>query len=431
MPLHVLGINHESAPVEVREKVAISSFKLKDALTFFKQSLPPSSEVVLISTCNRVEIIAFLPEGVNAREALTNCLASFHQLPLEELKPFLYHYEEKEVVEHLFKVTSSLDSMVVGEAEILGQVKEAYLQALEADSSGKSLNTLFQRSFGVAKAIRSSTEIGQGRVSVASVAVDFAEKVFQDLSDKVIFLLGAGEMSELCLKHLMARGAKSIIVSNRTYAKAEELAFMYSGKAIRFDLLYDYLPQADILISSTASPHYVLYPEHFQKALHQRRFRPIIIIDIAVPRDVHPDVGKLDGIYLYDIDDLKQVVEKNFTERQKELEKALTMVEQETLKFMSFYKGLQAGPVIKNLHESLHQIRQEELQKTLSKLPSLSEKERQEIEYLTERIVNKILSQPSRALKTGAKDTKGLHIIEAVKALFGLKEGGESSSEEK
>ncbi|MFQ5688330.1 MAG: glutamyl-tRNA reductase, partial [Candidatus Scalindua sp.] len=306
MNLHTVGLNHDSAPVEVREKIAFSASSVPIALSSFTQSFP-LSEAVILSTCNRVEIYATSPDNSLNKEALLDFFSAFHGLPKEKFADHMYHHQDMNAVRHLFFVASSLNSGVLGETQIISQVKEAYMTATTAETTGSILNQLFQRSLNVAKDVHTKTSIGKGNISVSTVAVDLAIKVFKDFSDKTIFIIGAGEMCELVLKHLVERGAKTAIVANRNYDKAKSLAEEYDGKAINYENLDDYLPQADIVISSTASPRPVIHTEHIKSAIKTRRGNPMLLIDIAVPRDIDPKIAKIDNVYLYNIDDLQTV----------------------------------------------------------------------------------------------------------------------------
>ncbi|MBI4832198.1 MAG: glutamyl-tRNA reductase [Candidatus Lindowbacteria bacterium] len=383
MGILVVGLNHKTAPVEVREKIAAPEIEKRSG-----------------------DIARFLSE--------------FHQVETAKFASHLYHYYNRDAVRHLFTVGCSLDSMVVGEAEVLGQAKRAYMFALEEGVTGKVLNSLFQRAFGVAKNVRASSAIGERKVSIASVAVEFGQKIFSDFSDKTVMIIGAGEMGELTLKHLVDKGVNAVIVANRTYEKAVELARQYEGMAISFDAFVDNMHRADVVISTSGAPHYIIFPKHLPPVLRARRNKPILLIDIAVPRDIHPDVEDIDNVYLYNIDDLQKVVDENLSFREKELEHCSTIIEAETDKLMAYFETLDVAIVIKDFHEALHTIRKSELARSLNKMPNLNEKDKQEIEYLTERIVNKILNEPTQTLRKEAWQGTEYKYIEALKKLFGL-----------
>ncbi len=420
MDILVVGLNHKTAPVEIRETLAFGERALPRALIDLKERVP-GAELVILSTCNRVEIYLASARAEKLSDDVTRFLAEFHSLDPDSFVPHLYHYTNRDAVRHLFNVSCSLDSLVVGEAEILGQVKKAYMFSLEEGTSRKALNEMFQRAFGVAKKVRSSGSIGAGRVSIASVAVEFAQKIFSDFSDKTVMIIGAGEMGELALKHIVQSGISAVIVANRTYEKAVRLADEHDGMAIRYESFVDNMHNADVIITTSGAPHYIIHPKHMPQVLKARRNRPILLIDIAVPRDVHPDVDQIENAYLYNIDDLEKVVAENIAFREKELEQCAGMVEAETDNFMAWLKTHDLGDVIKGFRESLHEIRKAELARSLNKLSDLSESDRREIEYLTERIVNKILNRPTQALKEEASRGAGYRSVDAIKSLFGLK----------
>jgi glutamyl-tRNA reductase len=420
MDILVVGLNHKTAPVDIRETLAFDDDAVSRALLAFRERMP-NAEVVILSTCNRVELYAAAPEAERLSDGITQFLADFHGLKPDSFVPHLYRYYDEDAVRHLFTVGCSLDSLVVGEAEILGQVKKAYMYALEEGLSGKVLNSLFQRAFGVAKAARSSSAIGTGRVSIASVAVEFAQKIFSDFSDKTVMIIGAGEMGELTLRHMVDSGISAVIVANRTYEKAVRLAEEYDGMAIKFESFVENMHQADVIISTSGAPHYIIHPKQLPPVLKARRNRPILLIDIAVPRDIHPDVDQVENAYLYNIDDLQKVVAENIEFREKELEHCTSIVSAETDSFMGWLRTLDIDTLIKELRESHHDIRKAELARSFNKMPDLKESDKQEIEYLTERIVNKILNQPTQVLKREVSEGSGYKHIDAIKKLFDLK----------
>ena len=419
MNLHTVGLNHDSAPVEIREKIAFSTSSVPIALSSFTQSFP-LSEAVILSTCNRVEIYATSPGNSLNKEALLDFFSAFHGLPKEKFADHMYHHQDMNAVRHLFFVASSLDSLVRGETQILSQVKEAYMTATSAESTGSILNQLFQRSLNVAKEVHTKTSIGKGKVSVSSVAVDLAIKVFKDFSDKTIFIIGAGEMCELVLKHLVESGAKTAIVANRNYDKAKALAEEYDGKAINYQSLEDYLPQADIIISSTASPRPVIHTEHIKSAIKARRGNPMLLIDIAVPRDIDPEIAKIDNVYLYNIDDLQTVVNSNIDDREKELGKCQVIIDIEVEKFMAWFEELKIGPAIAQLRNHFHEIGEQELERLRPKLGEIAHEEWEHIVYSMQRTLNKILHKPAKVGKEKAKNGGGYQYVETIKHLFGI-----------
>lgn len=417
MSLLAIGLNHKSASVEVREKLAFSPANIPNALALFREKFP-SSEVAILSTCNRVEMYTSFSEDSVSHEQLINFLSEFHKLEKGKFASHMYCHQDVDAVSHLFFVTSSLDSMVVGESQILSQVKEAYLTASAAETTGKVLNQLFQKAINVAKDIHTNSMIGKGKVSVSSVAVDFAEKIFQDFSSKSVLIIGAGEMCELVLKHLVERGLETVIVANRSFDRAQSLANEYSGKAIKYDLLPDYLPHADIVISSTAAPHYVIHPEQVNNAIKIRRGNPIFLIDIAVPRDINPEVGKIDNVYLYDIDDLQSVVNKNIDDRSKEMEKCKAVVDREVNEFLGWLEEIKIGPVIQKLREHFHAIGEEELNRLRPKLKEVSEDNWEQVVYTMERTINKLLHEPAKVGKQEAKNGSAYRYAETIRKLF-------------
>jgi len=420
MDILVIGLNHKTAPVEVREKLAFDDQGLPRALIELKSRIP-NLEMTILSTCNRVEIYGAAADVEKCSDEIIHFLSDFHSIAPESFVPHLYHHFDYDAVRHLFTVASSLDSLVVGEAEVLGQAKKAYMFALEEGVTGRVLNNLFQRAFGVAKMIRTSSSIGTQKVSVASVAVEFAQKIFSDFSDKTVMIIGAGEMGELTLKHLVDKGISAVIVANRTYQKAVDLANEYDGTAIDYESFVDSMHQADVVISTSGAPHYIIHPKQMPSVLRARRNKPILLIDIAVPRDIHPDLEKIENIYLYNIDDLQSIVNANITFREKELEYCSTIIEGEVENFIAWLRTLDVGDIIREFREELHEIRKAELARSLNKLPELSDGYKREIEYLTERIVNKILNHPTRVLREETTQDVAFRYIDALKSLFGLK----------
>jgi glutamyl-tRNA reductase len=419
MNILVAGLNHKTAPVEVREKLAFNDQNLPRALIELRARMP-GLETTIISTCNRVEIYVAATGAEKLSEDITRFLSDFHDIDPDSFSSHLYHHYDYDAVRHLFTVSSSLDSLVVGEAEILGQVKSAYMFGLQEGVTGKVLNNLFQNAFAAAKKVRTSSSIGRQKVSVASVAVEFAQKIFSDFSDKTVMIIGAGEMGELTLKHIVEKGISAVIVANRTYHKAVDLANEYNGMAIKYESFMDNMHQADVVISTSGAPHYIIFPKQMPQVLRARRNKPMLLIDIAVPRDIHPDLQKVENVYLYDIDDLQKIVSENIGFREKELEHCSKIIEAETENFMAWLKTLDVGDVIREFREELHEIRKTELARSFNKLPEMNDVYRQEIEYLTERIVNKILNHPTQVLKKEASKEARYRYIDALKNLFGL-----------
>ena len=366
--LVLLGINHNTAPIEIRERLAIPAGRLADATrTLLHQ--PGIQEGLILSTCNRVELLTFQDEPIagNATD-LPRFLHEYFSVPMATLAPHLYELREREAVRHLFRVASSLDSMVVGEPQILGQVKDAYTTAREVGAVHSNLEALLQRTFTVAKRVRSETQIGSSSVSIASVAVDLARKIFGSLHGKTVLLVGAGKMSELAARHLIQQGATSILVANRTEARAQKLAHDFAAsvltEAIPFDDLYAQADRADIVITSTGAPQQLFGRSHGKHFLERRRHRPMFFIDIAVPRDVDPRMNEVEGCFVYDIDDLQQVAQSNLADRGREAEAAESIIASEVAKYEQRLQSRNAIPAIVALQQSAEAIRQAELDRS-------------------------------------------------------------------
>ena len=408
--LVLLGINHNTAPIEVRERLAIPSSRLADATrTLLHQ--PGIREGLILSTCNRVELVTLQDDNPAADGSKANLLRFVHEyfsVPPNDIQPHLYEFREREAVRHLFRVASSLDSMVVGEPQILGQVKESYTVAREVGAVAGNLEGLLQRAFTVAKKVRSETQIGSSSVSIASVAVDLAKKIFGSLEGKTVLLVGAGKMSELAARHLIEQGASSILVANRTQSRAEKIAEEFRTQkvhteAISFDDLYAQAPRADIVITSTGAPQKLFGASHGQHFLHQRRNRPMFFIDIAVPRDVDPRLNEVEGCFVYDIDDLQQVAAANLADRAREAEAAEDIVSREVDKYQQRQQSLDAVPAIRALQENAEAIREAELARSQSKLAGLTPQQREVVEALTRSITAKLLHPQLTALRESAK----------------------------
>jgi len=418
MTFQLIGVNHKTAPVEVRERIAIPESRLPEALRSFTQH-PGVQEGLILSTCNRVELLA---RTQNGGADLRGFLGDFFRMDRSLMDPHLYEYCEKDAVRHLFRVTSSLDSMVVGEAQILGQVKEAYATARAVGAVNSQLDQLLTRAFAVAKRVRTETAVGSSAVSVASVAVELAKKIFGSLNGKHVYLVGAGKMTELAARHLLAHGAASIFVANRTYDRAIRLAQKFDGQAIEFNRLYETCDRADIVITSTGSPHAIFRREHGELFLSRRKNRPMFFIDIAVPRDVDPEMNKLDGIFVYDIDDLQQAVASHVADRKKEAERADTIINDEVERFQARIQTLDVVPTIVSLQDHLETIRQAEIDRVRGRLGPISPEQELAIEALTRGIVNKIMHTPISALKSAARDSEATTVVELVRRLFNLQE---------
>jgi len=395
-----IGVNHKTAPIAVRERIAISRTDLPE-VTRALAAVPGVAECMIVSTCNRVEILAAV-DGAEAE--IPAFLHSYFGLDPALLGPHLYQHKNQEAVRHLFRVAASLDSMVVGEPQILGQVKEAFAVARTAGTVGGQLEHLLQSAFAAAKKVRSETEIGASSVSIASVAVEMARKIFGSLEGKTIFLVGAGKMCELSARHLLQQGAGKILVTNRTLERARRMAEPFKGQVIPFEQIYEVASQADIVITSTGAPHHIFAPSHGQAFLHRRRNRPMFFIDLAVPRDVDPAMGKLEGIFVYDIDDLQAVAATHLAERSREATDAEALVEAEVERFHQRRRAVNAAPAIVALQRQAEEIRQAELRRMKTRLGALSAEQIATVEALTKGLVNKFLHPPMQALKLAARE---------------------------
>ena len=422
MNLIVFGVNHKTAPVEVREKLAIPEELLGDGLRTLQEREPEILEKVILSTCNRMEIYATVSDVDGGVNSLKNFFHGYYEIDYALLDSSIYVKKVEDAVEHLFKVTSSLDSMIVGEPQILGQVKTAYRTAQELGFTGTTLNRLFEQSFNVAKRVRTETGIGKNAVSISFAAVELAKKIFGELDNKTALLIGSGEMVELAAKHLVSHGVKTVLVANRTYDRAVKLATQFNGEAVKFERLHEELNRCDIVISSTGAPHFIVHKDRAYNAILERNNRPMFFIDIAVPRDIEPAVNELDNCYLYDIDDLNTVVLANMAERAKEASKAEEIVKKEVSLFFQRLDHLEVTSTIVGLRKKFEDVRKAELEKTLEKVDGLSEKDRLVIEKMTSAIINKITHTPINNLKKTAKTKHGYDYFKALRDLFDLKD---------
>ena len=416
MRYQLIGVNHASAPLEVRERLAIAESRLPEACRQLAAH-PGIEEGLILSTCNRVEMIT---HTINGSADLRGFLRQHFQLAPEELDSHVYEFRDKDAVRHVFRVASSLDSMVVGEAQILGQVKEAYATARAVGAVRTQLDQLLTRAFAVAKRVRSETAVGSSSVSIASVAVELAKKIFGTLQGKSVFIVGAGKMSELAARHLMAHGCSAIFVSNRTFERAAGLAHKFGGEAIKFDDLYNTCDRADIVITSTGSPVAIFRREHGEQFLARRKNRPMFFIDIAVPRDVSPEMAKLDGIFAYDIDDLQQAVSSHVDDRRKEAELAEAIIAAEVERFAARAHTLDVVPTIVSLQDHLETIRQAEIDRVRTRLGPMTPEQEMAVEALTRGIINKVMHTPVTTLKTAAKEAEATTLVEVVRRLFNL-----------
>jgi glutamyl-tRNA reductase len=414
----VLGVNHKTAPVAVREKLALSG-NCETPLLKIK-NLPGCEEFCFLSTCNRVESIFVSKDPEVTARAMRSLLFAGSNLSDEEARGYSYYYQGREAIDHLFRVAASLDSMIVGEPQILGQLKQAYREASERRCTGVILNKLLHKSFSVAKRIRTETNIGGNAVSISYAAVQLAKKIFGQLQDKRVLLVGAGEMAELAAEHLVAQGISQVIVANRTLERAVNLARRFNGSAVTLSEIVPQLETVDILISSTGATDLILRKDEVKPVMRLRKNKPLFLIDIAVPRDLDPQLNDIDNVYLYDIDDLKNVVEINRSEREKEATKAGRIVDEETLKFSQWLENMEIAPTIAAIRKKAETIRAAELEKTMSHLQQLTPKQKKSLEMMTSAIINKLLHDPIIFLKTDNHGDEKQQQLEIVRRLFGL-----------
>lgn len=419
----LIGVNHKTTPVQVREKMALADGYEEPLLRLGK--IGGIKEHYLLSTCNRVELLVVTTAGDEVEEEIIDHLFG-EAVPKEKSREYLYMYYEQEAVDHLFMVAASLDSMIVGEAQILGQIKEAYRHAAGLNCTGALLNKLLHKAFSVAKRVRSETGIGSSAVSISFAAVQLARKIFGNLGDKKVMLIGAGEMAELAAEHLVGQGVAGVVVANRTLSRAVDLAKRFNGKAVSLDEVGDQLHHVDIIISSTGATDLVLRKGDVKGVMRPRRNRPLFFIDIAVPRDLDPAISDLDNVFLYDIDDLTNVVEINKSEREKEAVKARRIVEEEALKFKRYREGMAITPTIRAMRQKVDQICTEELERTCSKMPELSSRERKSLEKMTRAIAAKVLHDPLEYLKNSDCERSNEKKVYNLRNIFKLEDGDDN-----
>ncbi len=418
MAILVHGMNHLSAPLAVRERVAFLGDEIPPAVARLVV-LAEIEEGVILSTCNRTEILVSA-SSERAGGALAEFLSAEKGVTREELNPHCYTHVEAAAVRHVLRIAASLDSMVLGEAQILGQVKQAYGIAVDAGGVGTVLEGLLQRAFKVAKRVRTETGIARNPVSVAHVAADLAREIFGDLRDNSVLILGAGEMSRLAAQHLLGGGVRSVVVASRTFAHATELAGELGGRAVPFDRMIEELQQADIVITSTASPRPILSRDQVQRVSRTRRGRPLFLIDIAVPRDVDPEVNAIDNVYLYDIDDLQGMAQSNLEERRKETDAAEAIVEAETEAFLSWRRTLEVAPTIVELRRRVEALGRAEMERHQGRLAALGPEPRRLVEEIVAALTNKFLHPPTVALKHAAQTGLGGLRVRLLREIFGL-----------
>jgi glutamyl-tRNA reductase len=424
MRLVLVGTSYQRAPVELRELLAYDADLRRGAL---ERLAVEGSEAVVLSTCNRTEVYAVDPQPGRAEERIYGELAGLSGLTQSELAPALYTVTDEAAAVHLFRVAAGLDSMVPGEAQILGQVREAYEAAREAETAGSTLHRLFRQALRVGKRVRTETAIGENPASVSSAAAELAERVFEGLEGRRILLIGAGKMADLTAANLISRGVGEIVVANRSPERAEALARRFGGRAVGLEALEDELAHADVVVASTGSQGLVLSGDQVARAMRQRRGRPVFFIDIAVPRDLDPAINELEGCYLYDIDDLERVVAESVAGRREEAVRAEAIVSEEADSFRAWQLSLDVVPAIASLRARAESIRLEELDRVESRLASLSPSQRRAVEALTSQIVAKLLHQPTVRMKEAAAAADGVLYADAVRHLFGLEERDGSS----
>ena len=421
MNLALVGINHRTAPVEVRERMNIVEDRLPVAVRDLV-GRDGIEEGLILSTCNRVEIITRASDETDPAPVLRDFLSAFHHCDLAPYERHFYWHRQEDVIRHVFRVASSLDSMILGEPQVLGQIKAAAATAMSVGGLHGPLNEIVSQALAVAKRVRRETAIGATAVSVSYAAVELARKIFGSLSGKTIFVVGAGKMSELAAKHLLRSGASAIFVSNRTFGRAEELAAAFHGTAIRFEELFDHIHKADIVICSTAAPHYVIDHAHAERWLDARKNRPMFFVDIAVPRNVEPSINQLSNAFVYDIDDLGQVVEANRKQREREAVYAEEIVNEEVQRTLRRLATHDLAPTIVALEDRLNRIREGEMDRLRGKLAGLTREQREAVEMLTKSIQNKILHGPITELKNGAGRPDHGALVQLVRKIFGVSE---------
>jgi len=418
----IVGINHKTAPVELREKLSFTESQLTRSLEYCKQSTG-INEAVILTTCNRTEIYVAGFDVSVCQDLVMEMLAEIKQIDIKAVKPNLYLLTQEKAVDHLFSVTAGLDSMILGETQILGQVKDAYAKANEANAVGTIFHSLFRQAVTAAKRVQTETAINQNAASVSYAAVELAKKIFGRLTDRTALILGAGKMSELTLRHLYDQGVKKVIVVNRTKARADQLAACFGGVSEYYEKRRDCLIQSDIVISSTGAPHFVLEKDEMASVMRARRGKPIFLIDIAVPRDIDPLVNDLENVYLYDIDDLQAAVASNMKDREQEAVKAKLIISQEITEFQMWFKTQEVVPLITALRRKAESIRTTELEQSLKRLGNLSDKEKKHVDNLTRAIVNRILREPVLRIKEFALEDKSDIYVASLCQLFDLDEG--------
>jgi glutamyl-tRNA reductase len=426
MPFAVVGLNHRTAPIEIRERFAFSPDEMPDALA---QAILNNGvrEATLVSTCNRTEYYLHLSEPDSAIPQIVDALADQADDLPKPAERYLYIKREHDAVEHLFRVVSGLDSMVLGEVQIQGQVRDAYELARSLTGQRQAVravfNRLFQSALSVGGRVRNETRLSEGAASVPSAAVELARKIFGSLRGRRGLVLGAGNMGELTLECLVDEGVSSVIVTSRSISRAQKVADRFGGQAVAFSDFWDQLPETDIIVTSTAAPHAMITLEEFKQRMPRKLKSPLFIVDIAIPRDVEPEIGDLPNVFLYSIDDLQHIVSANFERRKAELPKAEKIITDEVDRFWRWYTGLQAVPTIRQLRDRADGMRQGELERTLAQLKHLSDADREKIERLSTSLLKKFLHQPTARIRAAAEDGREHDVLDAARFLFDLEEG--------
>jgi glutamyl-tRNA reductase len=421
MHIIVVGLNHKTTPIDLRERLHFPTTTLEEPLEKLAHYTEGGDRVIL-STCNRVELYGHVQHLAHGSGRLQQFLSDYHGIAADALTPHLYSYHGEAALRHLFRVVSSLDSLVIGEPQIAAQVKESFAIARRASATSAVFNQVFERAFAVAKRVRTETRISEHAVSVSYAAVELAKKIFQDLSAKTVLILGAGEMSELTARHLISHGVQQLLVANRTPERALELAVKLAGQGVALAELPGYLPKADIIVSSTGASELVIRKVDVQNALKLRKNRPMFFIDIAVPRDIDPTVNELDNVYVYDIDDLQHVVEENRKAREREAAVAETIIAREVEDVLKWFDEQQVVPAVIRLRRKAETIRNQEIEKLFARLGPVSDSEREAIEAMASSIINKLLHTPIVRLKQESKARGGGRYLQALRDLFSLDE---------
>ncbi|MCZ6833047.1 MAG: glutamyl-tRNA reductase [Acidobacteria bacterium] len=428
MKLLLTGLSHHTAPLEVRERMVFDADSVPQALGRLREMAPTVQEALLLSTCNRTEVLLRCDDPTPTLSQVRNFLIEKSGMERSRMEKALYTFRDLEAVRHFFRMAASLDSMIIGEPQILKQVKDAHGCALREGQLGTILDGLCRRAFQSAKRVRTDTAIGRNPVSISYTACELARQIFGSLAGRAVLVLGAGKMSELTLRHLVGAGADKIFVSTRRYERAMEVARRVEGEAISFERMKEFLPQVDIVISSTAAPNVLLQKEDVTALMRKRRNRPVFFIDIAVPRDIDPAVNQVDNAYLYDIDDLHRVVDDNLQERKREARRAEEIVEREVQAFQLWFRNLAAGPTIAAMRRSMHEVRLDEFERFRSRMTSLTPEQLAVVEEFGRGLVNKILHRPMVELKKSMNGNAAPGQVDLLRRLFGLTQEAETAS---